>query len=53
MGRGLLSAAGGAFLAWEATLFSPLLLWVFWPRRRPLPRDPLPMPIHTRRPPRA
>jgi len=53
MGRGLLSAAGGAFLAWEATLFSPLLLWALWPRRRPLPRDPLPIPIHTRRPPRA
>lgn len=53
MGRGLLSVAGGAFLAWEALLFSPLLLWALWPRRRPAPRDPLPVPIRPRRPPRA
>lgn len=51
MGRGLLSVAGGAFLAWEALLFSPLLLWALWPRRRPAPREPLAIPLHARRPP--
>jgi inner membrane protein len=53
MGRGLLTAAGGGFLAREATLFSPLLLWALWPRRPPPPRQPLPIPLRPRRPPRA
>ncbi len=52
MGRGLLTVAGGGFLAWEALLFSPLLLWALWPRRRPSPREPLPVPIRVRHPPR-
>jgi inner membrane protein len=51
MGRGLLTATGGRFLAWEATLFSPLLLWALRPRRKPWPaRSPLEMPVRARRP---
>lgn len=34
IGRGLLSARGAYVMAVEAALFSPLLLYALWPRRR-------------------